>query len=408
MRISTPMIFDEGIRNIQDHQSQMSRLQTQLASGQQLLSPSDDPAASAKILGLQQSQSTNQQYSKNSDTATNALNLMESSVQNVIDTLQSLKTSAIQGGNATLTSQDRETIAQQIDQAFQQIIGTANTTDANGEYIFSGYSGNVKPFVESSTGRVNYMGDQGQRNSQVSALTQIPVSQSGFSVFEKIPAGNGVFVTSTGLANTGGGAVDAGSVTNPSLLTGHDYSVNFNVITTDGQTSTTFTVTDNTLNETVLSNQSYVPGVAIQFDGLQFAIQGNPAEGDTFTVQPATNQSIFTTLDQLRQALRAPQTTASDKASFQTNFGQALSALDQSLDHIVNTQASIGNYAQQAEVNKNQADDLDVQYKKQLAQLQDLDYTKAISDFSQQQMYLEAAQKTFVQIQGLSLFDFIN
>jgi len=408
MRISTPMMFDEGIRNIQDRQSQMNRLQTQLASGQQLLSPSDDPAASAKILGLQQSQLINQQYSKNSQNATNTLDLMDASIQNVVDTLQSLKTSAIQGGNAALSSQDRETIAQQIDQAFQQIIGTANTTDANGEYIFSGYSANVKPFVESSTGRVNYMGDQGQRNSQVSALTQIPVSQSGFSVFEKIPAGNGVFVTSTGATNTGGGAVEAGSITNPSQLTGHSYSVSFNVTTTNGQSSTSYTVTDSTSNQAVLTNQSYLPGSAIQFDGLQFAIQGNPAQGDTFDVKPATNQSIFTTLDQMRQALRAPQMSASDKASFQTNFGQALAGLDQSLDHIVNTQASIGNYGQQAEASKNQADDLDVQYKKQLAQLQDLDYTKAISDFTQQQTYLEAAQKTFVQIQGLSLFNFID
>ena len=53
------------------------------------------------------------------------------------------------------------------------------------------------------------------------------------------------------------------------------------------------------------------------------------------------------------------------------------------------------------------ASDLDLQYSERLSNLQDLDYAKAISDLSRQQLQLEAAQKSFVRITSLSLFSVI-
>ena len=53
------------------------------------------------------------------------------------------------------------------------------------------------------------------------------------------------------------------------------------------------------------------------------------------------------------------------------------------------------------------AADLDVQYNATLSDLQDLDYAKAISDFTLQKTYLEAAQSSFAKIAGLSLFNYL-
>jgi flagellar hook-associated protein 3 FlgL len=50
---------------------------------------------------------------------------------------------------------------------------------------------------------------------------------------------------------------------------------------------------------------------------------------------------------------------------------------------------------------------LSLQHQENLSKLQDLDYAKAISEFTQQQVQLEAAQKSFVQISGLSLFNYL-
>jgi flagellar hook-associated protein 3 FlgL len=48
-----------------------------------------------------------------------------------------------------------------------------------------------------------------------------------------------------------------------------------------------------------------------------------------------------------------------------------------------------------------------LQYSKSLSDLEDLDYTAALSDLAKQQTIMEAAQKSFVATTGLSLFKFI-
>ena len=53
------------------------------------------------------------------------------------------------------------------------------------------------------------------------------------------------------------------------------------------------------------------------------------------------------------------------------------------------------------------AEDLAVQFDQTLSGLQDLDYAKAVTDLTFAQVSLQAAQKSFVQVQGLSLFEFI-
>jgi len=44
---------------------------------------------------------------------------------------------------------------------------------------------------------------------------------------------------------------------------------------------------------------------------------------------------------------------------------------------------------------------------KMLSQVQDLDYAEAIARLSLQKTGLEAAQQTFIKVQGLSLFNFL-
>ena len=81
--------------------------------------------------------------------------------------------------------------------------------------------------------------------------------------------------------------------------------------------------------------------------------------------------------------------------------------LDQAFDNITRVQATIGTRLQEIDSLGNAASDLDIQYQSTLSDLQDLDYTKAISDFIKQQTNLEAAQKSFAQISGMSLFNYL-
>ena len=54
------------------------------------------------------------------------------------------------------------------------------------------------------------------------------------------------------------------------------------------------------------------------------------------------------------------------------------------------------------------SENLSLQYSKTLSGLQDLDYAKAISDLNLQQVYLQAAQQSFIKVTSLNLFSMLS
>jgi len=70
-------------------------------------------------------------------------------------------------------------------------------------------------------------------------------------------------------------------------------------------------------------------------------------------------------------------------------------------------QASVGARLQALDGLSSSSTAVDILYEQSLSDLQDLDYAKALSDFTRQQMSLEAAQRSFVTISGLSLFSYL-
>lgn len=91
----------------------------------------------------------------------------------------------------------------------------------------------------------------------------------------------------------------------------------------------------------------------------------------------------------------------------QAAYDQALGDLHSALDNVSRVRASVGSRLASLDSQGNIAEDLTLQYKSRLSDLQDVDYAQAISDLSWQQMQLQAAQKSFSQTNQLSLFNYI-
>lgn len=119
-------------------------------------------------------------------------------------------------------------------------------------------------------------------------------------------------------------------------------------------------------------------------------------------------QDPFQTLTDLVTLLETPVTTPADKAALQAGLDTALIRLDRGLDSVVTTLATVGARMKELDGLDNVGASLDVQYATSLSKLQDIDYAKVISELSQQQTTLEAAQKSYVKITGLSLFDYLS
>lgn len=114
------------------------------------------------------------------------------------------------------------------------------------------------------------------------------------------------------------------------------------------------------------------------------------------------NQDVFKTLNDLITLLETPGT-----ATLSTGLATATGAIDKALDNVLTVRASVGSRLKELDALDSAGQDRDLQYSQVLSQLQDLDYAQAISQLSQQQVTLEAAQKSFLKTSGLSLFNFL-
>jgi flagellar hook-associated protein 3 FlgL len=433
MRISTNMIYDLGVSTINQQYSDLLKLQQQMSTGRRILTPSDDPIASARALQVSQSQSVNEQYIKNGDFAGSTLALQESVLGQVNELLQDVRVIAVNAGNPSLSDADRKTLASDLQGRYDQLLGLANSTDGEGQYLFSGFKSSTLPFTETSSGAVAYNGDQGQRMMQISASRQVAVSSSGAEVFQLIKNGNGTFVSAAGATNTGTGIVSPGVVVDPTkwsnTANSQDFSIVFDVDSTVVPSVTTYDIIDNDSGNSLLTGlapaaapypRTFTSGGSIQFVsqgaepafdfGASLTISGQPADGDTFTVQASsTDQDIFGTMKDLIAALQTPvNTTASGNTRLTNKLNTALSDIDLAQDNLLTVRATVGANMREVEATQETGEDLSLQYKETLSDLRDLDYAKAISDMALKQVNLEAAQQSFLRIQGLSLFNFLS
>jgi flagellar hook-associated protein 3 FlgL len=407
MRISTRSIYENATTQLNTLQSGMARTQTQLATNKRMLTAADDPIASARALEVTQSKSLNNQYATNRSNANSSLALVEGALSDSGDLLMDVQTLVVQAGNGTLSKADRLMIATEIEGRMQDLIGVANTADGSGGYLFSGYKGTTVPFIQTDTGAA-YQGDQGQRKLQVGSSRSVAISDSGSSIFENNRTGNGSYQTTVGPNNQGTAVAVTGSVSDSSKLTGHNYTLEFKVSGTPAVT--TYSVVDGsgTPAGPLPTDEPYVAGKQITFDGTSFSITGEPANGDKFEVKPSEKESIFTTLTSLVSALRASGEDKTSLATLSNKLNTASEGLKSSLDNILTVRASVGSRMKELDYLDSSGSDLGIQYDATLSKLQDLDMVKAISQYATQQQTLEAAQKSFKTMSGLSLFNYIG
>lgn len=190
MRIATPTIFERGVSAMLDNQADLSHTELQLATGRRVLSPSEDPAAAARILDLNREVETVTQFQRNIERARSRLELEDATLDGADNLLQRVRELTVQAANETYSAADRVAISYEIEQLRDEMLGLANTRDANGEYIFAGYQGGASPaaFDENpaGSGSYRYNGDLGQRLIRISHDRQIADGDNGHDVFVDI------------------------------------------------------------------------------------------------------------------------------------------------------------------------------------------------------------------------------
>ena len=399
MRVSTSWMQQQSVGTMMDRQSDLSRLNTQLATGKRINQPSDDPVGAARALDQTHLIADVAQYQRNIASANSRLGLEDQSLSSASNVLGRTRTLMLQAINGTQSDETRGDIAAELVQLRQQLLGQANSKDGQGEYIYAGNRTGSAPFAQQ--GGVTYVGDDGQRMVAAGPGLQVATGDPGSAVFGSIPTGNGTFAISASTGNAGAVVAGASSVTNPaaspSAWDGSAYSIVFTA-------PNAYEVRD---GASVLDSGSYDPtnGGTIAFRGAQVAFTGAPVAGDSFALGASGKQDVFTTMQNIIDTLRMPD---GGGANMHNKINTQFSNLDQAIDTITTTRGMVGARMNVLDQQQSLNDDLTLQYKTALSGVQDLNYYDAISQLGAQTTALQAAQMTFSKMQTSKLFDYLR
>jgi flagellar hook-associated protein 3 FlgL len=139
----------------------------------------------------------------------------------------------------------------------------------------------------------------------------------------------------------------------------------------------------------------------LSFGGVSMTLTGTPAAGDNYSL--STVASTFDVIGNFVSALNS----GNDKVN-RFAVTQTIAGMDASQESISQVRSGVGSRMVEVETQQNINGDLDLQYAETLSRLQDADYAEVVSNLTQQQTYLQAAQQSFMRVSNLSLFNYLN
>lgn len=185
MRLSTNMIYHQRLQDMNNTQSRLMDVGSQLASGKRVSKPSDDPQASSQAVRINQSENRNQQYVASRGFAKTGMTLQMSILTQMTDVTTQIDTTIIQASNqAGLSDKDRDSLANQLTGLKEQLVALGNTSDGNGRYIFAGFKSDKPPFEINAEGEVLYNGGDKAITQNVSNDREMTTYFTGAQVFE--------------------------------------------------------------------------------------------------------------------------------------------------------------------------------------------------------------------------------
>jgi flagellar hook-associated protein 3 FlgL len=403
MRVTQSLNQMQFIAALTTLESNLSQTQNQIATNQSFTTPSQNPVAAGAVDHYSQALAQSKQFDTNANSAQTRLSMEDTAVSQVQTALQSLRDLALQANSGALSSQDRSAIAAQATQIQASLVSLANTQDGNGEYIFSGFASQTQPFALSATG-ATYSGDSGQRQAQIAPGHSVADGDNGNTVFNQVKTGNGTFTATAAPINTGTGVLGASNVTNAAAYDGKPYSIQFVAAPPTGLVANSYNIIQGGVT---VSSGTYASGQAISYDGGQVTVSGQPAINDTFNVAPSTNQSIFTTVQNLVTALQQVGTTSGSSTQLGNSIGIAINNIDQALGQTSNVRASIGGRMNAITTQLSVSSSQQIQLQSSISSLQGLDYASALTKLTEQNVTLTASMQAYTLTQGLSLFKYL-
>lgn len=391
MRITQSMTWRLAVDSMQTTSSALATTQEQLSTGQKFQTAGEDPVDAGQVLGLDSQLAGLTADGKTLGTAQVNLQTEAQALTSAQGILTQARSLALEANDSSLDATSRQAIAQQLASLEQQLVGIANSSTSSGQPLFGGDQASGPAFLQDADGNVSYVGGSESNWLQVDPATALPAGDSGQSVFMDTPDGPSGLYVAAGATNSGALQITGAS---PSTASPQP---SFTVTFSAGEYTATAP------DGTIIATGAYSGGTALTVEGVTLSFSGSPADGDSVDVQPATNQSVFATLNSLATAVAIPDSTARANAIF-----TGLNALDAASAHLTSVTALNGGRLDALTALQASQGAQSTNLQDATAQLDGTDYAQAASQLSQLSTALQAAEQSFAKIQTLSLFQWIN
>lgn len=187
MRCSTITMYQQSMNGMSRAMTAASHTRNQLAEGQTLIVPSDDPVNATQALLFEHASLGIEQYRAARQHASDTLGYEDNALSSISGLLtENLAEKIVSAGNGTYSLESRQAVATELQAIRDSLINLANSKNGQGRYIFSGYKTSTQPFL--STGE--YLGGHKPVKQWVSDSMEMQVSHLGSDIFISEDHGN--------------------------------------------------------------------------------------------------------------------------------------------------------------------------------------------------------------------------
>lgn len=158
-RITTSMLSTNYLRNVNRNLNYIQNVQNQLSTGKKISKPSDNPYAASRIVQMYADISGNEQYNDNITDVTNFLDVTDTSLTQMSNLLSRVRELLVSAGNAAYGSEQLKSIQDEMSAKVNQLAQILNT-NFEGKYIFGGTKIDSKP-VTVVDGKLQYADNSG-------------------------------------------------------------------------------------------------------------------------------------------------------------------------------------------------------------------------------------------------------
>ena len=428
MQVSTKLFNDQQIRQFGKLTADIQQKQEKIASGKAVLRASDDPVTAANLSAAKEQEELLGRFEENAYKATLRLDASDKTINEAMSVMTRITELATQARSPVFDGYSRKAILTEVQALRETLVDLANTRDANGESLFSGYKTDQEAYVRTPDGSIKYNGDRGIHSVQVSENVNVSTGLDGETIFGRVETANGrrsIFEIVDGVMasidplreiNEMASADRRAEISLQLPRQNQDWSFSLTGGLGTVQIEATLAEGAEEKLADAINAKTDQTGVSAEFDpktrnitlveesSSTIMVQNIHIEGQYIANKETDYHMKFSTIDEYGKQIGGTRILTDEDQL----LGSGIENLLASIDHMSIQQAVIGAQMTKADIQADVIQSRKLAVTKDISAMGDADLAKLVTELQAQLTNRDAAQQAFAKIGQQSLFDYIR